>query len=64
MRYLFTSLLFLIINLIFGQAKYTKILKSIQENKSVYTTVAHQILVLRRNGFIRKNRVALYFKKH
>ena len=43
MRYFLTSLLFLTLNLNFGQAKYSKILKSIQEKKLVYTTIAQQI---------------------
>jgi aminobenzoyl-glutamate utilization protein B len=62
MRYLFTSLLFLTINLIFGQAKYTKILKSIQENKSVYTTVAHQIWSYAEMGYQEEQSSALLQK--
>jgi aminobenzoyl-glutamate utilization protein B len=61
MRYLFTSL-FLTINLIFGQAKYTKILKSIQENKSVYTTVAHQIWSYAEMGYQEEQSSALLQK--
>jgi len=62
MRYLLTSLLFLTLNLNFGQKKYTKILKSIQENKSVYTTVAQQIWSYAEMGYQEKQSSALLQK--
>jgi aminobenzoyl-glutamate utilization protein B len=43
MRYLLTSILFLTLQITFSQAKYTKILKSIQEKESLYSGVAQQI---------------------
>ncbi len=64
MRYLFTSLLFLALNLIFGQAKYTKILKSIQENKSAYSSVAQQIWSYAEMGYQEEQSSALDFEKH
>ena len=62
MRYLLTSLLFLTLNLNFGQKKYTKILKSIQENKSVYTTVAQQIWSYAEMGYQEEQSSALLQK--
>ena len=62
MRYLFTSLLFLTLNLNFGQAKYTKILKSIQENKSVYSSVAQQIWSYAEMGYQEEKSSALLQK--
>ena len=62
MRYLFTSLLFLTLNLSFGQAKYTKILKSIQENKSVYSSVAQQIWSYAEMGYQEEQSSALLQK--
>ena len=62
MRYLLTSLLFLTLNLNFGQKKYTKILKSIQENKSVYTTVAQQIWSFAEMGYQEEQSSALLQK--
>ena len=62
MRYLFTSLLFLTLNLSFGQAKYTKILKSIQENKSAYSSVAQQIWSYAEMGYQEEQSSALLQK--
>jgi aminobenzoyl-glutamate utilization protein B len=62
MRYLFTSLLFLTLNLSFGQAKYTKILKSIQENKSAYSFVAQQIWSYAEMGYQEEQSSALLQK--
>ena len=62
MRYLFTSLLFLTLNLNFGQAKHTKILKSIQENKSVYSSVAQQIWSYAEMGYQEEKSSALLQK--
>ena len=62
MRYLFTSLLFLALNLNFGQAKYIKILKSIQENKSAYSSVAQQIWSYAEMGYQEEQSSALLQK--
>jgi aminobenzoyl-glutamate utilization protein B len=62
MRYLFKSLLFLTLNLSFGQAKYTKILKSIQENKSAYSSVAQQIWSYAEMGYQEEQSSALLQK--
>ena len=62
MRYLFTSLLFLALNLNFGQAKYIKILKSIQENKSAYSSVAQQIWSYAEMGYQEEQSSALLRK--
>ena len=62
MRYLFTSLLFLTLNLNFGQAKYIKILKSIQENKSAYSSVAQQIWSYAEMGYQEEQSSALLQK--
>ena len=62
MRYFFTSLLFLTLNLSFGQAKYTKILKSIQENKSAYSSVAQQIWSYAEMGYQEEQSSALLQK--
>ena len=62
MRYFLTSLLFLTLNLNFGQAKYSKILKSIQEKKLVYTTIAQQIWSYAEMGYQEEQSSALLQK--